>query len=47
MFGIKLKLIEGRFELTHFRDLMTYLQTLKRKVVMIGIKLKLMRVGLS
>jgi hypothetical protein len=42
MFGIKLKLMKCRFELTYFYDLVTYLKTIRSKIVMFGIKLKLM-----
>jgi hypothetical protein len=41
MFGIKLKLMNYRFELTYFYGLPTYLETIRAKVVMFGIKLKL------
>jgi hypothetical protein len=42
MFGIKPK---GRFQLTYFYDLLTYLTTIRAKVliVMFGIKPKLMK----
>jgi hypothetical protein len=43
MFGIKLKLMKCRFELTYFYDLLTYLKTIRAKVAMLGIKLKLMK----
>jgi hypothetical protein len=43
MFGIKLKLMNCRFELTYFYDLPTYLKTIRAKVVMFGIKPKLMK----
>jgi hypothetical protein len=38
MFGIKLKLMKCRFALTYFYDLLTYLKTIRAKVVMIGIE---------
>jgi hypothetical protein len=41
MFGIKPKLMKCRFELTYFNDLLTYLMTIRAKVVMFGIKPKL------
>jgi hypothetical protein len=43
MFGIMPKLMECRFELTYmyFSDLLTYLKTIRAKVVMFGIKPKL------
>jgi hypothetical protein len=41
MFGIILKLMKCRFELTYFYDLLTYLKTIRAKVVMFGIKPKL------
>jgi hypothetical protein len=41
MFGIKLKLMKCRFELTYFYGLLTYLKTIRAKVVMLGIKQKL------
>jgi hypothetical protein len=50
MFGIKTKLIMCRFQLTYFYDLLTYfydlltyLKTIRAKVVMFGIKPKLMK----
>jgi hypothetical protein len=43
MFGIKPKLMQGRFELTYFYDLLTYLNTIRAKVVMIGVKQNLMK----
>jgi hypothetical protein len=45
MFGIKLKLMKCRFELTYFNNLVTFLKTITAKVhvVMFGIKLKLMK----
>jgi hypothetical protein len=48
MFGIKPKLMKCRFEMTYFYDLLydllelTYLKTIRAKVVMYGIKPKLM-----
>ena len=41
MFGIKLKLM-NRFQLTYFYDILTYFKTVTAKVVMFGIKLKVM-----
>jgi hypothetical protein len=41
MFGIKPKLMNCRFELTYFYDLLTYFKTIIAKVVMFGIKPKL------
>jgi hypothetical protein len=41
MFGIKPKLMKCRFELTYFYDRLTYLKTIRAKVVMFGIKPKL------
>jgi hypothetical protein len=41
MFGIKPKLVNCRFELTYFYDQLTYLKTIRAKVVLFGIKLKL------
>jgi hypothetical protein len=35
--------MKGRFEVTHFHDLLTYLKTIRAKVVMFGIKPKLMK----
>jgi hypothetical protein len=43
MFGIKLKLMKSRFELTYFYDLLTYVKTISTKVAMLGIKLKLIK----
>jgi hypothetical protein len=43
MFGIKPMLMNCRFELTYFYDLLTYLTTIRAKVVMFGIKLKFMK----
>jgi hypothetical protein len=43
MFGIKLKLKKCRFELTYFNDLLTYLKTIRAKVVMFGTKPKLLQ----
>jgi hypothetical protein len=43
MFGIKLKLMKCLFALTYFYDLLTYLKTIRAKVVMFGIKLELMK----
>jgi hypothetical protein len=43
MFGIKPKLMKCRFELTYFNDLLTYLKTIRAKVVMFSIKPKLMK----
>jgi hypothetical protein len=43
MFGIKMKLMMCRFQLTHFYDILTYLKTIGAKVVMFGIKPKLMK----
>jgi hypothetical protein len=43
MFGIKLKLMKWIFEMTYFYDLLTYLMTVRAKVVMFRIKPKLMK----
>jgi hypothetical protein len=43
MFGIKLKLMKCMFELTYFYDLLTYITTIRAKVVMFCIKLKRMK----
>jgi hypothetical protein len=43
MFGIKPKLMKCRFELTYIYDLVTYLKTIRAKVVMFGNKPKLVK----
>ena len=43
MFGIKLKVIKFRFQLTYFYDLLTYLDTIRAKIVMFGIKLMVIK----
>jgi hypothetical protein len=43
MFGIKPKLMKCTFELTYFYDLLTYLKTIRAKLVMFGIKPKHMK----
>jgi hypothetical protein len=43
MFGIKTKLMKCRFQLTYFFDILAYLKTIRAKVVMFGVNLKLMK----
>jgi hypothetical protein len=43
MLGIKPKLMKCMLELTYFHDLLTYLKTIRAKVVMLDIKPKLMK----
>jgi hypothetical protein len=43
MFGINLKLMKCRFELTYIYDLLTYMKNIRAKVAMFGIKLKIMK----
>jgi hypothetical protein len=43
MFSIKLKLMKWTFELTYFYDLLTYLKTVRAKVVMFAFTPKLMK----